>query len=117
MTGYADSALNGIKSGNLVTNVYFVTKKFMPLAVFTTTSSKRTFVWYAQNDVKKLGRAAETSPLRLTSAAAAGSAYAKYFGSVWGTKSLTTYNPYILRYDTAEDLRASGISKVGVWAV
>lgn len=117
MTGYADSALNGIKSGNLVTNVYLVTKKFMPLAVFTTTSSKRTFVWYAQNDVKKLGRAAETSPLRLTSAAAAGSAYAKYFGSIWGTKSLTTYNPYILRYNTAEDLRASGISKVGVWAV
>ena len=117
MTGYADSALSGIKNGTLVKNVYFVTKKFMPLAVFTTTSSKRTFVWYANNDLKKLGRAAETSLLRLTSASAATSAYAKYFGSIWGTKSLTTYNPFIQRYDTAEDLKASGISKVGTWVV
>ena len=117
MTGYADSALNGIKSGNLVTNVYFVTKTFMPLASFVTTSSKRNFVWYAGNDVKKLGRAAEQSPLRLTSASAAGSAKAKLFGSIWGTKSCTTYNPYILRYDTAADLKESGVTKVGSWII
>ena len=89
----------------------------MPLASFVTTQSKRNFVWYAGNDIKKLGRYAEQSPLRLTSASAAGSAKAKLFGSVWGSRSCTTYNPYILRYDTAADLKESGVTKVGSWII
>lgn len=117
MTGYADTALNRIKAGNLVTNVYFVTQKFMPVSAFTTATSKRTFVWYAGNDVKALGKTEEEASLRLTSKNGEDFANKKYFGSIWGVRSLTTYNPYILRYDTAADLKASGVEKVGTWSV
>ncbi len=119
MTGYADSALTKIKEGDLIADVYLVTKKFMPIAAITLmpTLSSRTCVWYAGNDLKALGKYKDNGSLRLTSNEAADSDHAKYFGSIWGSNSLTMYNPYILRYDTAEDLKKSGISKVGAWAL
>ena len=89
----------------------------MPVSAFTTATSKRTFVWYAGNDVKALGKTEEEASLRLTSKNGEDFANKKYFGSIWGVRSLTTYNPYILRYDTAADLKASGVEKVGTWSV
>lgn len=123
MTGYADSALGSIKNGKLIKNVYVITKKFMPVSAFESVTvtdqgtTRRTFVWYAGNDVKKLGKTGELSTLRLTSLNGSDTTYDKLFGSVFGERSLTTYNPFVLRYDTVDELKATGISRVGGWTL
>ena len=118
-------------NGN-VRRVYAVTETFIPIANGLNWAGKN-FITYAKNDESKLGlftRENQSSGafnyFKIRNANEEGSAESKLFGYDDGQKGYHTYvygshfnykDGGIERYDTVEELKATGITTVGTWTI
>lgn len=115
-----------------VRRVYVVTETFIPIANGLNWASKN-FVTYAKNDEGKLGSFVRENQnkgafnyFKIRSANETGSAESKLFGYDNGQNEYYTYvygshfnykDGGIERYDTVDELKATGVTTVGDWTV
>ena len=118
-------------NGN-VRRVYAVTETFIPIANGLNWAGKN-FITYAKNDESKLGLFTRENQnngafnyFKIRNANEEGSAQSKLFGYDDGQKSYYTYvygshfnykDGGIERYDTVEELKATGVTIVGTWTI
>ena len=118
-------------NGN-VRRVYAVTETFIPIANGLNWAGKN-FITYAKNDESKLGLFTRENQsngafnyFKIRNANEEGSAESKLFGYDDGQKGYHTYvygshfnykDGGIERYDTVEELKATGITTVGTWTI
>ncbi len=115
-----------------VRRVYVVTETFVPMANGLNWSGAHRYVSYAYNDAEKLGTFVRENDstgavtyMNIKDGNEAGSEKSKLFGSSASLNYVTflyvSHFNYkdggVARYDTAEQLRASGVTTVGSWNV
>lgn len=115
-----------------IRKVYAVTETFIPIANGLNGQNKN-FVSYAKNDEEKLGsftrenqNSGVANYFKIRNANAEGSAESSLFGYDDGQKEFHTYiygshSNYkgggIKRYDTVDELKATGVTTVGTWTI
>ena len=115
-----------------VKRVYVVTETFIPIANGVNWQNKN-FITYAKNDQDKLGLFTRENQnngafnyFKIRNANEEGSAESKLFGYDNGQKEYFTYiygahfnhkDGGIERYDTVEELKATGVTTVGTWTI
>ena len=115
-----------------VRRVYAVTETFIPIANGLNWAGKN-FITYAKNDESKLGLFTRENQsngafnyFKIRNANEEGSAESKLFGYDDGQKGYHTYvygshfnykDGGIERYDTVEELKATGVTTVGTWTI